>query len=69
MVSIFIEIWHNFQFMCRVIFKAALALARSLLRIAFVVVVLLLLSAVVRKKAVNVSQIVKMGVRDCQNQN
>ena len=50
------------------VFKAALALARSLLRIAFVVVVLLLLSAVVRKKAVNVSQVVKMVVRDCQNQ-
>ena len=54
-------------------FKAALALARSLLRIAFVVVVvvvvvLLLLSAVVRSKAVNVSQVVKMVVRDCQNQ-
>ena len=52
------------------IFKAALALARSLLRIAFVVVVVVLLSlsAVVRKKAVNVSQVVKMVVRDCQNQ-
>ena len=40
------------------IFKAALALARSLLRIYFVVVVVL--SAVHRKKATNVNLIVKM---------